>query len=111
MTDLKDRIKVMQHFADGGEIQVGSNNEWGETDLPSWNWQRFNYRIKPEKKKRLRTAKELLGKVITKDGEYLMIVSAYKNGNIAWSNGSNSVEYFHSMGWTLENGDSLEVEE
>ena len=112
MTDLNETIKVMQHFRDGGEVEARHISEMtgGICRDPDWNFALFKYRIKPEKQKRLMTAKELLGKVITKDGEYLMIVSAYKSGNIAWSNGSNSVEYFHSMGWTLENGDSLEVE-
>ena len=53
--ELKEMIKVMQHFADGGEVEVRLkvNNSylWSETKTPCWNWIEFSYRIKEQKQK------------------------------------------------------------
>lgn len=43
----KAMIAVMQHFADGGEIQlqeVGADG-WITVHSPSWSWNNCNYRI------------------------------------------------------------------
>lgn len=37
-----EAIKVMQHFADGGEVSMG----YASAQHPSWNWQKYKYRIK-----------------------------------------------------------------
>ena len=45
--DLKDKIKVMQHFADGGKVEYhGSDGSWHAATGPCWNWQDYNYRIR-----------------------------------------------------------------
>lgn len=53
--ELKEMIKVMQHFEDSGEIEVKGKNEedteWGLTDYPIWDWCIFEYRIKKPKQK------------------------------------------------------------
>ena len=52
--ELKEMIKVMQHYEDGGEVE---NKEKHSDDAkwilacPVWNWDSFDYRIKPEKQK------------------------------------------------------------
>ena len=52
--ELCEMIKVMQHYADGGEVE---NKEKHSDDAkwilacPVWNWYSFEYRIKPEKQK------------------------------------------------------------
>ena len=56
--ELKEMIKVMQHYEDGGEIEFSDDNfgtvtgkankEWAG-DL-TWNWDKLTYRIKKEKK-------------------------------------------------------------
>lgn len=43
--DLKDKIKVMQHFAEGGKVECYSDGAWRKTDDVSWNWKAYNYRI------------------------------------------------------------------
>jgi hypothetical protein len=41
-------IKVMQAFVDGYAIEAAEVHDlkWGDTFLPVWNWNNFNYRIK-----------------------------------------------------------------
>lgn len=50
----KEMIGVMQAFVEGKTIQFTSNGgiEWEITTCPSWNWDRFTYRVKPEKEYR-----------------------------------------------------------
>ena len=47
----KARI-VMQHFEDGGEVEViardDKDDKWQVTSNPTWNWAREDYRIKPQ---------------------------------------------------------------
>lgn len=54
----QEKIEVMQAYVDGKQIEF---TEAGEVNwrgypqnsiVPSWNWMKFNYRIKPEKKYR-----------------------------------------------------------
>ena len=55
--DLKDKIKVMQHFAEGGKVEYhGSDGSWHAATGPCWNWQDYNYRIQPPKTKQPLTA-------------------------------------------------------
>ena len=50
---LKEMIKVMQHFENGGEVEINSKNDncWTKITSPSWDWFCHEYRIKPEKQK------------------------------------------------------------
>ena len=47
-----ERIKVMQAFVDGAEIQEcrRDNDKWNTVSPPHWNWVDYTYRIKPLKK-------------------------------------------------------------
>ncbi len=48
-----EAIKVMQHYADGGEVEA-SRNEWIDSYLnndPDWDWIVNDYRIKKATKK------------------------------------------------------------
>jgi len=44
-------IKVMQHYADGGEVEHWEAGEWTLTSAPNWAWILTDYRIKPTIKK------------------------------------------------------------
>lgn len=46
----KEAIKVMQHWADGGDCQgrMRPNGEWGPSFDPAWDWFEYDYRIKPK---------------------------------------------------------------
>ena len=54
--ELKEAAKVMEAYANGKEIQCNDNylgnGEWVTTDGPSFNWEKYAYRIKPEHKYR-----------------------------------------------------------
>ena len=62
MTTTAEKIKVMQAFEDGVEIQSMSRRSlvWCDTPLPSWDWSDNNYRIKPPDPKSLEHINELL---------------------------------------------------
>jgi hypothetical protein len=50
-----EAIKVMQHYADGGEVEqsrdVYTTREWNTNHYPQWDWIAFEYRIKKTTKK------------------------------------------------------------
>jgi hypothetical protein len=52
--ETKEAIQVMQHYADGGEVEFNRHSEGGcweplpEPHTPSWDWPIVQYRIKPE---------------------------------------------------------------
>lgn len=50
MKTLAEKIAVMQHFENGGEIEYVSisKDNWADIVDPSWNWSYFDYRIKEE---------------------------------------------------------------
>lgn len=55
MKTIQEQIEVMQHFANGGEIQCCANcgidyEDFEKGVSPSWNWQSYDYRIKEQKK-------------------------------------------------------------
>ena len=49
--ELSEMIKVMQHYADGGDIEVYKTDRWVTGVNPIWDWDTFEYRIKEEKQK------------------------------------------------------------
>ena len=50
MKTLKEKIEVMQAALDGEEIEVYSarGDDWVKTNVPVWNWDNYDYRIKPK---------------------------------------------------------------
>ena len=125
MTDLNETIKVMQHFRDGGEVEARhiSGMTWGICRDPDWNFALFEYRIKPEKKKRLMTPEELKGKWLkNQNGVVALVHKMFPERELIWFTSDKEyekgrlihdwvkVQDIHDRGWTLENGDSLEIE-
>ena len=57
----KEAIRVMQAFVDGYTIEAAEVHDikWGYTLSPVWNWNNFNYRIKPTPTLRPWTADEV----------------------------------------------------
>ena len=51
--ELKEMIKVMEHYDNCGEVEVRLKNNnrdiWGPASNPSWNWKTYDYRIKKPK--------------------------------------------------------------
>lgn len=62
--EIKEAAKVMEAYADGAEIQYSHKGRnfwinWINISSPSFDWQTFDYRIKPEPKYRpFRTQEE-----------------------------------------------------
>ena len=63
---IHEKIKVMLHFAEGGEVEQAFSEVahdtramWNVTDNPQWDWRTFAYRIKEEPKKMVKVAKYL----------------------------------------------------
>ncbi len=53
--NIKDQIAVMQHFADGGEVEERYFlQEWRDSICPVWNWTGYEYRIKPKAKRTIK---------------------------------------------------------
>ena len=51
--ELIDAAKVMEAYANGKKIQfLDEYNKWIDVANPSFNWSKYNYRIKPELKYR-----------------------------------------------------------
>ena len=52
--ELKEMIKVMQHFDNGGKVEYRekwSTKDWRKSNDPYWIWDRYDYRIKEPKQK------------------------------------------------------------
>ena len=58
--ELKEMIKVMQHYEDGGDIEyssdnfetvLGESNKEDDDAFLCWDWDEFDYRIKEPKEK------------------------------------------------------------
>ena len=71
--ELKEMIKVMQHYENGGEVEASYKNkqDWLGVGSPSWDWDKFDYRIKGQK---VTIEKWLLED--TSSGEYLIMESS-----------------------------------
>ena len=54
--EIREAAKVMEAYANGKKIQCNDNRlgngEWVTTDNPSFNWDKYAYRIKPQQKYR-----------------------------------------------------------
>lgn len=52
MKTLQEQIEMMQHFANGGEVEYFDKKwkEWTIASTPNFNWAKIDYRIKEQKK-------------------------------------------------------------
>ena len=75
--NLKEMIKVMQHFDKGGKVEYRikkeAENYWATVLSPSWDWVEIDYRIK-EQKQKVTIEKWLIKDV--NNGEYLIMESS-----------------------------------
>lgn len=50
---IQEQIEVMQHFANGGEVEIFTNSKWGDISnggFANWNFAKYDFRIKEQKK-------------------------------------------------------------
>ena len=77
--ELKEMVKVMQHYADGGgvEVRLENNNRdnWRPANNPSWNWKTYDYRIKEPKQK------IIIQKWLCRNGQGDYVIIEYTNVN------------------------------
>ena len=51
MKTTKEKIEIMLAFDRGEQIQfLNEDNNWEDTDCPTWNWGIYDYRVKPKPK-------------------------------------------------------------
>jgi hypothetical protein len=110
MNTTKEKIEVMQAFDEGKTIEFKwtEGDEWITLIInnPHWNWDKNNYRIKPEPKKRLMTIKELWGKTLVgKSGALVAVNRVDSAGRIKMINAWNTVEEAHLYDWKLAGPD------
>ena len=78
---IQEQIEVMQHYANGGNIEIFTNEKWVDAVSPGWNWNHCDYRIK-EQKKTITIEKWL----IEVNGEYRVVetsnIESYTDKNI-----------------------------
>lgn len=50
MSNVADKIAVMQAFEDGVAVEMRgrSSGDWRQTNVPIWNWASFDYRVAPQ---------------------------------------------------------------
>ena len=74
--ELKEMIKIMEHFMNGGEVECVETglNDWKIANDPSWNWYDYNYRIKEEPKQKVTIEKWLIKDV--NSGEHFIMESS-----------------------------------
>ena len=60
---IQEQIEVMQHYANGGDIEIFSIDNWVDAIYPGWNWNHCDYRIKEQKKA------VIIEKWLCKDGD------------------------------------------
>ena len=50
---IQEQIEVMQHYANGGEVEIFTNSKWGDISgggFTNWNFAKYDFRIKEQKK-------------------------------------------------------------
>ena len=106
MKTTKEMIEVMQAYERGEQIEfVYEGIEWRNASNPAWDWNHFDYRVKPKKKYvPFDTAEECLT-AYRKHGEFIENkesgekMNAYvdKNGIVILSTALNCTYTFESL--------------
>ena len=53
MKTIEEQIEVMQHYANGGEVEIFTNDKWhliNNSNFANWNFNVYDFRIKEQKK-------------------------------------------------------------
>jgi len=77
---LDEMIAVMQHYRDGGEVEVENyDGNWVATPEPSWDFSENNYRIKEKPK----TKTVWFWRVLTEESGWFMPDYMYTREEVA----------------------------
>lgn len=79
----EEKIKVMQAYVGGRKIEwTGRGNDcWEDTSKPTWNWYKYNYRIKKSTREDML---EELNKVLVGGRTETWVVNQVENLVIRW---------------------------
>ncbi len=96
--DLKDKIKVMQHFAEGGKVESRyESNDWIPSPDPIWAWNDLDYRIAQPKTKQPLTAADFPpGTAIRDQSGIWQLITACTKDNLkaaGWITPEKLMEY------------------
>ena len=122
--EAKEAAKVMEAYANGKEIQCNDNylgnGEWVTTDGPSFNWEKYAYRIKPEPKYRpFKTKEECwnemlkhqpFGWIKAPDGDLFCIDRVFFKG-ITYKHSSCRFEEYLESNYTFIDGTPFGIRE
>ena len=67
MKTIQEKIAVMQAYVDGKEIETFDGKVWHHVNIPFWNWNDVDYRVKEEPEYvpfSFEDAEFLIGKVV-----------------------------------------------
>lgn len=99
VTETKKAIEIMQAFVDGKEIQsknAGTNDStWTESSSPTWRFDLYFYRIKPQPSKLPYTKEEFLKKAMNAGGPFLR----HSNSNELFALDRLSEDWIHIHGF------------
>ena len=98
--EIREAAKVMEAYANGKKIQCNDNRlgngEWVTTDNPSFNWDKYAYRIKPQQKYRPFKTQEECWNEMLKHQPFGWVKSKkserhFSIGSVLWNNDFNDV--------------------
>ena len=98
--EIREAAKIMEAYANGKKIQCNDNHlgngEWVTTDNPSFNWDKYAYRIKPEPKYRPFESQEECWNEMLKHQPFGWAKSKkserhFSIGSVLWDNDFNDV--------------------
>lgn len=100
--EIREAAKVMEAYANGKKIQCNDNRlgngEWVTTDNPSFNWDKYAYRIKPESQYRPFKTQEECWNEMHKHPDFGWVTDGYYKSTISVKSDSivvtiSSLEY------------------
>lgn len=114
MKTLKEKIEVMQACLAGKEIEYfGSTKTWTIATHPCWDWEDFDYRVKPVNKQvpyEFSDAENLIGRKVKRGDQCISIISSVYNSEVAVFSTLHSFvyisEYFEIWNNTLNRWES-----
>ena len=84
--EIREAAKVMEAYANGKKIQCNDNHlgngEWVTTDNPSFNWDKYAYRIKPKSQYRPFKTQEECWNEMLKHQPFGWLKSIEKQGKV-----------------------------
>ena len=106
--ELREAAKVMLAKADNPALVVqggpqGGGSEWADVTVPSWDWWRCRFRVKPAPRLRPLNADELkalVGQVLALDKRVTAVVMSYEDAHVFVAGVYRHGQDLMKQGWT-----------